>query len=44
MILAFETLCDHIAGYNVEIMEDEYNQIIDIFKNSVLNQMCDIDI
>ena len=29
-ILAFETLCDHIADYNVVITKDEYNQIINI--------------
>ncbi|TNH41443.1 MULTISPECIES: MafI family immunity protein [Photorhabdus] len=29
-VLAFETLCDHIADYDVEITKDEYNQIIKI--------------
>ena len=29
-ILAFETLCDHIADYDVVITRDEYNQIINI--------------
>lgn len=29
-ILAFETLCDHIADYDVVITNDEYNQIISI--------------
>ncbi|MBI6530397.1 MafI family immunity protein [Proteus vulgaris] len=29
-ILAFETLCDHIADYGVEITKDEYNQVIEI--------------
>lgn len=29
-ILAFETLCDHIADYDVVITSDEYKQIIGI--------------
>ncbi|EPJ5854105.1 MafI family immunity protein [Klebsiella aerogenes] len=29
-ILAFETLCDHIADYDVVITKDEYNQVINI--------------
>lgn len=29
-ILAFETLCDHIADYDVLITKDEYNLVIDI--------------
>lgn len=29
-ILAFETLCDHIADYDVKITKDEYDQIINI--------------
>ncbi|MCC8458036.1 MafI family immunity protein [Photorhabdus tasmaniensis] len=29
-VLAFETLCDHIADYDVEITKDEYHQIIKI--------------
>lgn len=29
-VLAFETLCDHIADYDVVITKDEYNQIINI--------------
>ncbi|WEP47981.1 MafI family immunity protein [Cronobacter dublinensis subsp. beijingensis] len=29
-ILAFETLCDHVADYDVVITQDEYNQVINI--------------
>lgn len=29
-ILAFETLCDHIADYDVLITKDEYDCVIDI--------------
>ncbi|WP_265094127.1 MafI family immunity protein [Cronobacter dublinensis] len=29
-MLAFETLCDHIADYDVVITQDEYNQVINI--------------
>ncbi|AWH87803.1 MULTISPECIES: MafI family immunity protein [Limnobaculum] len=30
VVLAFETLCDHIADYDVVISKDEYSQIIKI--------------
>jgi len=30
--LAFETLCDHIANYDVLITKDEYEQIVYIAK------------
>lgn len=29
-VLAFETLCDHIADFNVKISEDEYNIVLHI--------------
>ena len=29
-ILAFETLCDHIADYDVVISKDEYTQVLKI--------------
>lgn len=29
-ILAFETLCDHIADYEVKISDDEYQKILNI--------------
>lgn len=31
-ILAFETLCDHIADYDIVITKDEYEQIVHIVK------------
>jgi hypothetical protein len=31
-ILAFETLCDHIADYDIVITKDEYEQIVNIVK------------
>lgn len=30
IVLAFETLCDHIADYDVKITQDEYEQIVNI--------------
>lgn len=29
-VLAFETLCDYIADFNVKIIEDEYNKVLHI--------------
>ena len=29
-VLAFETLCGHIANYQVRISPDEYRQVLDI--------------
>ncbi|MFS9435519.1 MafI family immunity protein [Citrobacter sp. C348] len=29
-VLAFETLCDHIADYDVVISKDEYTQVLKI--------------
>lgn len=29
-VLAFETLCDHIADFDVKISEDEYNKVLHI--------------
>lgn len=29
-VLAFETLCDHIADFDVKISEEEYNKVLHI--------------
>lgn len=29
-VLAFETLCDHIADYEVKLSDDEYKKILNI--------------
>lgn len=29
-VLAFETLCDHIADFDVKITKDEYKKVLDI--------------
>lgn len=29
-VLAFETLCDHIADFDVKISEDEYKKVLHI--------------
>jgi len=36
-ILAFETLCDYIADYNVKLRKDEYEKIINTATNFGLN-------
>jgi len=33
VILAFETICDYIADYEIKIRKDEYQKIIDIVNN-----------
>ncbi|MBP6344680.1 MAG: MafI family immunity protein [Neisseriaceae bacterium] len=31
-VLAFETLCDHIADYGIDITVDEYSKVLEIVK------------
>ena len=33
-LLAFETLCDHIADYDVKVSDDEYEKVI-LFANKL---------
>lgn len=37
IVLAFETLCDHIADYDAKITQDEYDQIVCIVNELKLN-------